>query len=191
MDVLIGLPEGEEWSEEKLAKVKEHAKKVAASRTPEQILHNEQLAKKYREEMKKESTIQYLFIPYEEAAELKRLGFNYKCIGYWWNKDYLIKIGNKPRETHHLTFAYNHNAVEGRISSPIYSQAFDWFRKEHGLYSYLMPKYSFPDKHVTGTEWRAYICGGNGMDIGPDGYYQHEEAELACLRQLIKIVKAT
>ncbi len=48
--VQIGLPEGEEWSAEKLAAVKAHAKQVAASRSPEQVMRNRYLSVKYRME---------------------------------------------------------------------------------------------------------------------------------------------
>lgn len=46
----IGLPDGEEWSAEKIAHVKALAKELHAKRTPEQILKNEILGIQYRME---------------------------------------------------------------------------------------------------------------------------------------------
>ena len=60
--------------------------------------------------------------------------------------------------------------------------------KNHGLYSSILPKKSYPDNYVSGVEWYVTICGGDGVEIGPDGTYTYEEAELECLNKLIEIV---
>lgn len=106
------------------------------------------------------------FIPYEQALELKELGFDIPSVsGYSY-----------PDSNNLLTQAI------------LYQQAFRWFRKNHGLYSSILPKKSYPDNYVSGVEWYVTICGGDGVEIGPDGTYTYEEAELECLNKLIEIV---
>jgi hypothetical protein len=113
------------------------------------------------------------FIPYEQALALKQLGFDEPNHFLKW---YDSKGG--IREGLGL----------GEVMAPLYQQACRWFRKNHGLYSSILPKKSYPDNYVSGVEWYVTICGGDGVEIGPDGTYTYEEAELACLNKLIEIV---
>jgi hypothetical protein len=107
------------------------------------------------------------FIPYEQALELKELGFDIPSVsGYSY-----------PDSDNLLTQAI------------LYQQAFRWFREKHGLYSSIIFKKSYPDNHVTGLEWYIIICGGDGVLFDTDGTYTYEEAELACLKKLIEIIK--
>ena len=62
-------------------------------------------------------------------------------------------------------------------SAPTFSQAFRWFREKYGLDNAVLK-----DRFVIETE----------EDL-PNWYYgfkSYEEAELACLRKLIEIVKS-
>ena len=117
------------------------------------------------------------FIPYEQALSLKELGFDEPCFGYYSN-------GELVYDNH-----TNNYMQRFRYSAPLKSQAFRWFRKNHGLYSSIILKKSYPDNHVTGLEWYIIICGGDGVLFDTDGTYTYEEAELACLKKLIEIVK--
>lgn len=169
---MIGLPEGEEWSEEKLAKIKEHAKKLADSRTPEQVLRNEELSKKY--------SMQELFVPYQESIELKELGFDEPCFGFY-TEEYKHLIKTYCR--------YPINLPTRPFLAPTFSQAFKWFREKHNLNVFIQ----------NGTSsWMAFI--GNTPNYIPfidevkgnnkfKGHDTYEEAELECLRKLIQIVK--
>ena len=129
------------------------------------------------------------FVTYEQALALKELGFDEPCFGSW-EIDY-CKV---PTYTHSIRcfgseFYKNSNHSKGKITAPLYQQAFRWFRKEHGLYSSIIPKKSWPDDYVTGIEFYVSICGGDGKEIGPEGVFSCEEAEQACLNKLIEIVK--
>jgi len=124
------------------------------------------------------------FIPYKEAVSLKELGFDGPCFGYYHEDKSLTYTGMVSQNTN--SFWKINNKV---ITAPTFSQAFRWFRKNHGLYSSILPKKSYPDNYVSGVEWYVTICGGDGVEIGPDGTYTYEEAELACLNKLIEIIK--
>ena len=131
------------------------------------------------------------FINYDQALELKKLGFDEPCFAFWsdiednkYTGNYTIRIGLESVENKIQGIKY-----KGFLSAPTFSQAFRWFRKNHGLYSSILPKKSYPDNYVSGVEWYVTICGGDGVEIGPDGTYTYEEAELECLNKLIEIVK--
>jgi len=125
------------------------------------------------------------FIKYEQALELKELGFdepfNPFDTFYYRNGD--LCEANKD------AVEYFNSFNDEVVLAPLYQQAFRWFRKNHGLYSSILPKKSYPDNYVSGVEWYVTICGGDGVEIGPDGTYTYEEAELECLNKLIEIVK--
>ena len=122
------------------------------------------------------------FIPYEQALELKELGFDEPCFRFQNN------ISNIIEEKSWL----NWNEVEKFVSIPLYQQAFRFFREKYNLQCWPEP---------TGSD--RYSCRYDGNDdIGKRyvGYLRdnlnnilfyktYEEAELACLIKLIEIVK--
>ena len=68
------------------------------------------------------------FVPYQPSLELKELGFNEHCFGYYKINQY---------ELHKEFHCYNSDYIEQLcmyISAPTFSQAFDWFEKHFGLY---------------------------------------------------------
>jgi hypothetical protein len=126
------------------------------------------------------------FIPYEEALALKELGFDEECLdGY-----------NKYGKLWGMRFD-NQSTVNDACSAPLFSQAFRFFREKYTL-----------DIHIKGTYFRAFWVIGiakENISQAKDGYplvtnweyiipdvvdvLTYEEAELQCLRKLIKIVK--
>ena len=113
------------------------------------------------------------FIPYEQALHLKELGFNEHCMFHYHrnNTDYVDSTYVE------LT---NYNATEKLVSAVLYQQAFRWFREKYGLLSFV-------DKCLTDTF--RYNIQLDSSIIGLSGYATHEEAELACLKKLIEIIK--
>jgi len=127
------------------------------------------------------------FIPYEQALELKEIGFDEPCFGYFEPNGEFNYI-----ESHILKdmpYLAKNSEWQDICGAPTFSQAFRWFRKNHGLYSSIIFKKSYPDNYVTGLEWYIIICGGDGVLFGTDGTYTYEEAELACLKKLIELAK--
>ena len=134
------------------------------------------------------------FAPYEQALALKELGFDEPCFGYFnktWSKE------NELLFPQYVGELENWNNTQHLCSAPTFSQAFRWFRERWGY-----------DIHVRGTNFRAsYVIGipkeinmesGDGYPLVIDWDYivdgtgvrkTYEEAELACLRKLIEIVK--
>jgi len=117
------------------------------------------------------------FIPYEQALELKELGFDEECLGLYNKNGDVLPL--KPYTSEN--------------KAPLYQQAFRWFREKYCLQHEIIRAGS---KHwlLTIIEidkvTENSIFNGNRYElddeIEPNTY---EEAELACLKKLIEIVK--
>ena len=111
------------------------------------------------------------FVPYQESLELKKLGFEERCLGHFWENLFYFET----TFTHPSTMP---NSPESCLA-PTFSQAFRWFREKYSDLDFGVSKihngtnnYHY---HINLT-WEFF-----------EGTY--EEAELACLRKLIEIVK--
>lgn len=124
------------------------------------------------------------FVPYEQALALKKLGFDEPCLGYY--NDY--KNISSHSESPFMMCDYNHSEEEedsiNPISVPSYQQAFRWFREKHDLQaSNIMFSNGKYDTGITRYKGTQSVWGHGPI------YNTYEEAELACLIELIQIVK--
>ena len=113
------------------------------------------------------------FIPYEQALELKQLGFNEHCFGEWQN----LKIG-KNLVVDEEDRIYDISVLGADIKAPLYQQAFRWFRENH--------KFNLTIQH---NKKYVAIVYSSVKNFSIDEYESYEEAELACLKKLIEIIK--
>lgn len=123
------------------------------------------------------------FAPYDLALELKQLGFDEPCFAYY------IELRNPSEGI--LTIDKCENNIDG-VLAPTFSQAFRWFRDVHNIDAWVQPfvmnleigRIYLPD------ETYSYFIFKDGEFI-QDGinFDEPEDAELACLRKLIAIVK--
>ena len=121
------------------------------------------------------------FVPYEPALELKELGFNEPCFAvYGKSEGYLFKVHTDKFDTiDELHF----------IKSPTYSQAFRWFREKYNLDSFV--KHLYKSTIKVGYYFGIDEYKGIEFQMDLDDYYKnYEEAELECLKGLIKIAKS-
>jgi len=120
------------------------------------------------------------FVPYEQALALKELGFDEPCIAYYENNG-----KNSLLVTDSVNFTNTDLKVEG-ISSPLYQQAFRWFREKHGYYVDLF----VDDDKTFGFMISYFVEIGRADKPIQRKYNTYEEAELQCLKKLIEIVKS-
>jgi hypothetical protein len=109
------------------------------------------------------------FIPYQEALELKELGFNETCFGKY----------DVYGVFDHKLFYHNHDVETEYVgcSAPLYQQAFRWFREKYRKVDY--PEFDYDEqKWHCHSDYKGYVL-----------FNTYEEAELACLEKLIEIVK--
>ena len=129
------------------------------------------------------------FIPYEQALQLKELGFDE---GYYFAR-YADSANLIPREEEdgwawHLTKS---------AKAPLYQQAFRWFREKHDIH-YSIDRHCSQHDYKWGYNWSLYNYTGifdeflTSHPDAPAGEWvcnTYEEAELECLKKLIEIVK--
>ena len=111
------------------------------------------------------------FVPYEQALALKELGFDEPCFGRYWNGE--LKI---------LMFSEQFINPSHVALAPTFFQAFRWFREKYGLPSWI---YTSNNKEY----WYSVLKDGRMLVRDYKPFETYEEAELACLKKLIEIVK--
>jgi hypothetical protein len=112
------------------------------------------------------------FVPYEIALELKKLGFDEPCLGVYNHQGQLILM---TQEDENSIEVYKNSYVKlgKQYAVPLWQQAFDWFRIEHNLYYSILEA---KNGYVIDAVWSEL-------------YNTYEEAKLACLQNLIEVVK--
>ena len=123
------------------------------------------------------------FIPYEQALELKKIGFDEDCFKYYNEEITLSTVG--------LYYTYD-NPMDFKCLAPTFSQAFRWFREKYNIDSWIQP---FTSEKSNGVlylpdESYSYFIFKDGVWVDDKvDFLEPEESELACLKKLIEIVK--
>lgn len=121
------------------------------------------------------------FLPYEESLVLKELGFDEPCFGV-----YSLQGGPDAELCYGNSIFTNSDKVEVLCSDEctaiLYQQAFKWFREKHDLHNGIYPYYDAYEFQI--KDFRSPI---NTPING--GLMRLEEAELACVKKLIALVK--
>ena len=137
------------------------------------------------EEVKKQR-MESLFCPYEQALELKELGFNegvlaqYRVDGYLcWGKDD-CSLGSDISDED-----YKNNCFpEFGCRAPLWQQAFRFFREKYGLH-YIICK----NIQMDGYGYREVNMIPYMEENENTIFKTYEEAEVECLVKLIEIAK--
>lgn len=129
------------------------------------------------------------FVPYKLAVKLKDLGFDEPCLGGF---DYLTE-GKEP-EFKLLLFSVNKDdkyyEKRKQIPTPLWEDAFDWFRDKFNLDSYV--------RKITYREWQLeinYILQNDSEEEFKkskkfiDFKGNQKDARITCLEKLIEIVE--
>ena len=119
------------------------------------------------------------FVPYEQALALKELGFDEPTSFYW--EDNIIRP--LPMKDEIGAFHFNrHTHTENEwICAPTFSQAFRWFREKYKIRFFIQSGMS-----DLGEFFKVIFPNGEQRNMS---YTTYEEAELACLKKLIELVK--
>ena len=138
------------------------------------------------------------FVPYEQALELKELGFNEPCFANytvipedeidWFT---IPEQGITDKTSFGSSKNYNSKSFEeeGTISAPTFSQAFRWLLKEYNLYAIIIPTVTMHWTFKTMTVVEDIVEVPPYDHVDANDYGTREEAELACLVKLIEIVE--
>jgi hypothetical protein len=137
------------------------------------------------------------FIPYEQALELKELGFDEPLLGRFYTKPKCKMFGidekgrhypikNTPKKLYILGehFVLNDDNV---TIAPLYQQVFKWFRKKHDIDFSINTTYSRYNEN-TSKKYSGVIDNKTAF-INVGFYETYEEAEFAGLQKMIKIIE--
>ena len=116
------------------------------------------------------------FIPFEQALALKELGFDEPCFkkyiaGCLWSNPTTPEVYK------------NIHANSSDCLTPLYQQAFRWFRDKYYICSWVYQV----DKN---RYFFSQLKNGRYLVTKSSEYNTYEEAELECLKRLIEIVKS-
>ena len=134
------------------------------------------------------------FVPYQESLELKELGFDEPCFAIYEDKKWqLVEFKN--------SISYELCLKTDTFPAPTFSKCFRWFREKHDI-SYSIDWMSRKIGYYSG--YIVHFRGINGKSLNQENfivlndelprsgygvYKTYEEAELECLKKLIKIIK--
>ncbi len=83
------------------------------------------------------------FVDFDSAHQMKKLGFNEKCIGYFENerKNLVVKFDNSElteqqaiRPKLYSYWSTNKELPQWATAAPLWQDAFEWFDKKYNLY---------------------------------------------------------
>lgn len=137
------------------------------------------------------------FIPYNEALELKLLRFNEPCFKEFHYKRLVNNSTGSEITNYELIELYGEKDV---LTVPTFSQAFRWFRDKYLLEGLILPQvqsilaptpaYFIAIISYKDEKWEEKFNSSDDKDEKNFLHYgTYEEAELACLRKLIEIIK--
>jgi hypothetical protein len=129
------------------------------------------------------------FVLYQEALQLKELGFDEECFGqfiddgkkfHWFKPNMTMVELHNIRGFEHRSHTNSMCCVGSQCTAPLYQQAFKWFIDNYKLRYKIEP--------TIGNKLELFILDGiSWVYIG--SYNNDEEAKLFCIRKLIEIVK--
>jgi hypothetical protein len=121
-----------------------------------------------------------LFVSYEQATQLKELGFNEPCFGYYYTlngKDWkFVEKTEFSRLDDEINIGYKFSLL-----TPLKQQVLRWFRDKYNLVSWV---------YIDNVDRYFYTIIENGRFVVDHKVYPtYEEAEDACINKLIEIIK--
>jgi hypothetical protein len=121
-----------------------------------------------------------LFVSYEQALQVKELGFNEPCL-FGYNQDDENKLMTVPQlSSYEINSAKNSDVTKiNKVTVPLKQQVLRWFREKYELHGYIEGMYP----------WCRYYI--NSEDDRWEGhkYNTYEECENSLTNKLIEIVK--
>lgn len=126
------------------------------------------------------------FVPYEIALKLEEIGFDEPFITF--GTQYLYRNEDFCRSNSgaiELFESFNDELV----IAPTFAQAFKWLLKKHSLYAVIIPTVTMHWTFKTMTVLEGMVEVPPYKHVDATDYSTYEEAETACLKKLIEIVK--
>lgn len=158
------------------------------------------------------------FVPFELAVRLKDLGFDEPCLAYFngnrpsrlggegsnyidnmhqWRNTFLSFKDEDIVLTPEKDWTDEPNTVRKKwgmtVASPLWQQAFDWFREKHNIVQTIYCNASgfIWELHYNTERGGSHICdSGETGDCEMSGMFtRYEKAREACLEKLIELIE--
>jgi hypothetical protein len=123
-----------------------------------------------------------LFVPYEMAVELKKLGFNEGCLAYY-NGNLELDTLNMERSV----AIQDYNAGEWLYSAPLYQQVIDWFRDKHNLH--IQPNFTYGEEGVWYYHFIVSIQPRVSVEKVSEGSFNYYAALNFAIKESLKVIK--
>lgn len=140
------------------------------------------------------------FIPYTEALAMKELGFDEECLAFYNDSGYLHDwIGDdESKRPGDIRFdSYINSEIDDDVAAPTWRAMIKWFRDKYSLHgtfeNIAYPEGLTKEQAIGKFGYQFYIDEYGHCIYGRDKseiFKTYEEAELACLRKLIELVKS-
>jgi hypothetical protein len=130
------------------------------------------------------------FIPYEQALELKQLGFDEPCVKEF-HKQMLI-TNSCGDEMTNSELIYLYGKEDNVIAAPLYQQSFRWFIENYGKNGILFSdgcQWTFDLRWEDDDDYGYPSIQFPKREVGREMFDTYEEARFECLKKLIEIVK--
>jgi hypothetical protein len=127
------------------------------------------------------------FVPYDESLEFKALGFNEPCFAFHNHNHQLVRYMNPDKDWNSLfnqTLRNSKITLPDTYTAPTFSQAFEFFREKYQMVFCYEPCLK---KDLIYIFFIYVETTGEKIFVVESKY--NKDAELACLRILIEIVK--
>jgi hypothetical protein len=132
------------------------------------------------------------FVPHKESLELKELGFDESCLGFY-------EFGSMDKEWHLRTKHISKNEYDDDViyvlKAPTYSQAFRFFREKYNIDAWAQPfmiknyDTSYSPEYLPDESYVYWIFKDGDFVADKVDFLDFEEAEFECLKKIIEIVK--
>lgn len=128
-------------------------------------------------------------LPYKQSVDLKNLGFNEECFGFYNETGGWCPASYSKKE---IIYPKNSDLFSEWASSPTLSQTFKWIRKKHGMQHHIWSgkiNNIFYGYDVLNIEKQEFIINNSGIGGEYCGFNTYEEAEFECIKNLIELIK--
>lgn len=118
------------------------------------------------------------FVPFELSIKLEELGFKENVLATYFKDGYFL----------HIPYNISLDKLKN-VRAPLWQQAFDWFRVNHGHYSNIVPN---PTRYIEhqNCDWLfGYNIINSDNPIFDLRYKTYEEARIKCLDKLIELAE--
>jgi len=126
-------------------------------------------------------------VPYEDSLALSQIGFVQSCWHAYHDLTWPSKEDKHKLETIHSLTSYMSSHAHQYINpvlAPTYSQAFRWFRQKGYIVNIICDAENVNHRYMFDIFYDIQFMFESRYE-----FETYEEAELACLKKLIEIVK--